>query len=218
MRPSLLLVAVLATGGAGVAAKSPAPAPTPGVQSTFENEKIGGDIDSTATGATRGPAGAVAESDSGLPRVLLALAVVVLIIFVLRALARKMQLVPGGAKSSKAVRVLSRTSLSPRQQVIVLQVGSRLIVIGDSGGRLSPLSAITDPNEVAALIGQTHAEATPRVEPAVFEQAFKRATVSFDEVHASDEEPLRPDPEHAEIVGLMDKVRSMRQQFRQSQA
>ena len=62
------------------------------------------------------------------------------------------------AGATTAVQLLSRTVLSPKQHVMLLRVGRRLVVIGDSGGQMSALSEITDPDEVAALVGQIRDE------------------------------------------------------------
>jgi hypothetical protein len=64
------------------------------------------------------------------------------------------------------VQVLSRTVLSPKQQLMLVRVGRRLIVVADSGGQMAPLSEITDPDEVAALVGQVKDEKLSAAAPA----------------------------------------------------
>ena len=51
------------------------------------------------------------------------------------------------------VRVLSRTPVTPKQQVLLVQVGRRVLVVADNGTQMNPLSEITDPDEVAAAGG-----------------------------------------------------------------
>lgn len=95
-----------------------------------------------------------------LPRVLLALGLVLGLIFLLRSGMKKFFAggVAGAASRSCAMQVLSRSPLSPRQQLLLVRVGRRLIVVGDSAGQMTALSEITDPDEVAALVGQLQDE------------------------------------------------------------
>ncbi len=85
---------------------------------------------------------------------LTALGVVVGLVFLVRWLYVK----GGGQVASRAhpaVEVLSRTTLAPRHQVVMLRVGGRILVVSEStasGGRT--LAEITDPEEVADLLGQ----------------------------------------------------------------
>ena len=79
-------------------------------------------------------------------RVTLSLAGVVLLIFGMRAVGRKM--VPGaaGTRSSLAVQVLVRSTISPRQQLLLVQVGRRLVLVGSGGAEMNPLCQIDDPD------------------------------------------------------------------------
>ena len=89
-----------------------------------------------------------------LPRIALALTAVIGLIFLLRWGSRKMFALPSNAGNAHLMQVVSRTSLSPRQQMLLVRVGRRLVMIGDSGGRLSSLGQIEDPDEVAQVLGQ----------------------------------------------------------------
>ena len=86
-------------------------------------------------------------------RVGLALAAVIGLILLMRWGGRKFLALPAAA-SGGLMQVVARTPLAPRQQLVLVRVGRRLMVIGDSGGRLSGLGQIDDPDEVAALLGQ----------------------------------------------------------------
>jgi flagellar biogenesis protein FliO len=91
-------------------------------------------------------------------KVLGALAVVLGLIFMLRWILGRSLHPVGMAGTSGAVQVLSRSPLSPRQHLLLLRVGRRLIVAADCNGQLSSLSEITDPDEVASLVGQVRTE------------------------------------------------------------
>lgn len=58
------------------------------------------------------------------------------------------------ARSTPVVEVLARTSVAPRNHVLLLRVGSRILVVSDAGSSgMRTLADIEDPEEVASLIG-----------------------------------------------------------------
>jgi flagellar biogenesis protein FliO len=172
------------------------------------------------TAAAAGPSGTSAANPLDIQRVVMALALVLGAIFLLRWIAHCLLLKSGTLRGSKAIHVVSRSVLSPKQQVIMLRVGKRLIVVGDSGGQMNALCEISDPDEVASLIGESHKE------PAEAGGAGK----SFGAIFRRAEEPFTeaPDlPEETPAVGLddgattreqinelMGKVQMMRKQFK----
>jgi flagellar biogenesis protein FliO len=54
---------------------------------------------------------------------------------------------------SRAVTVLARTYLSPRQSINVVRLGRRILVVGQSADALSALGSISDPEEVSEIVG-----------------------------------------------------------------
>lgn len=177
------------------------------------------------TGEVRTSASGVAANGAGdLTRIAIALVIVIGVILVLRSAVRHLTSMPGAGRSGKMVTVLSRSLVSPRQQVLVLQVGKRLLVVGDSGGRMNPLCEISDPDEIAMMVGQNRQarDALAERNPMSFLNLFRRANQPFEETDAlakSDgdaEKPLDPDEavSSEEMNGLMDKVRMLQEQFR----
>ena len=172
----------------------------------------------------------------GLRKVALSLGAVLGLIFLLYWLIRQIFPAVAASRSSQTVRVLSRSVLAPKQQVLLLQVGRRVIVVGDTGAQMSPLAQIDDPDEIAALVGQIESEKRP-LTPA-FGGFFGRAKASFDSVESdshpstADErvDPSSDDDESAEkppaelglstaqgeLKGLMDRVKELSQTFRRS--
>lgn len=157
------------------------------------------------------------------PRVLLALTVVIGLIVALR-LVGKRWLAPMGARGvGRVVRVLGRAPIGPRQQVVLLQVGRRVVVAADNGGQLSNLCQITDADEVATLLGQL--DEPVEAQSGGFRRLFARANEDFE---AEDDAPLATaSPDDAggvasgslesassEIAGLMDKVRGLANRFK----
>ena len=150
-------------------AASVAAAPAPNLKSEISNSESGPawtgtydlqPLDATrpatqpATAATSAGPAAPAASDFGITRVALALGAVLLVILAARAAAKRF-LPTAAAGADPKVKVLSRTPIAPRQQIVLLQIGRRVVVVGDSGGRLAALAEIADPDEVAALLGRS---------------------------------------------------------------
>ena len=189
-------------------------------------------IDSTPLSheaVTSSPANDSKDSTTTLetPRVAMALAAVIALILLLRFGARRFLDLPGGQRSTGAVQVLSRTVLAPRQHVVLLKVGKRIIVVGDSGGQMSSLGDIADPDEVASLVGHIREEKLT-VSAKAFGSLFRRAKDDLEEAPETESHSPAPisdqfaeapaeDPEltstREEISDLMQKVRGLSRQF-----
>lgn len=231
--PRHILLFVLLTAAAGPAPKPAAtPRPAAGGAAAVGGAAVGGaaakpsvedqplriDPEAAARSAERQQGGdAAAEPSTGLsvPQVVGSLAMVVGLIFGLKWVAGRLSLVPSRGKAG-AVKVVGRSVLSPKQQVLLIQVGRRLLVVGDSGGAMAALCEITDPDEVAALIGEARAAAAAaKPRPAgAFDKLFRGAAEPF---HPSDDVPALATARGADdgvaVGGLLDKVRGLRQQF-----
>ena len=121
-----------------------------------------------------------------------------------------------------------RFAVTPKQHLVLLQVGRRIVLVADNGVQMSPLSEITDPDEVASLVGQLASEKTLSAVKAMnsFGNVFRRARNDFAEpddrlqrdVADEAESPNDPSIEEArgEISGLMDKIRLLSGQIRRS--
>ena len=92
-------------------------------------------------------------------RTLGSLGVVIVLIFCLRWLLGRLG-VAGGVRaasiqsggSSAVIEVLSRTTLAPRNHVLLLRVGHRILIVNDSVGGMRTLASVDEPDEVAALL------------------------------------------------------------------
>jgi flagellar biogenesis protein FliO len=161
------------------------------------------------------------------PRVLGALGIVIGLIFVLRWLGRFFFPGVAGRGANRAIEVLSRSPLSPKQQLMLIRVGRRLIVVGDTGSQMSALCEITDPDEIAGLVGQLRDEKTTpttRAFGAMFgssRRAFEteadsappeeaRSTLHDTEV----DDVVAPGSAREELNGLRDRVRMLAEQFK----
>jgi flagellar biogenesis protein FliO len=169
-------------------------------------------------------------------RVVIALALVIGLILLLRWLGRRFFASPAGARSSRAVKVLSRAPFSPKQHVVLMQVGKRVLVVADNGQQLSSLAEISDADEVAALLGQLREESA--VSPVkAFSSLFNRFSAGSDGVNDEAAEPVdahtgseradatgagqRPESAavaatRAELGSLMERIRLVSRQFERS--
>jgi flagellar biogenesis protein FliO len=154
-------------------------------------------------------------------RVLGALGVVIVLIFLLRWAARYVFPSVAGRSPSRLVEVLARSMLTPKQHVVLIRVGRRLIVVGDSGTQMTTLCEIADPDEVASLVGQLRDEKITAASG--FGSLFGRFSRRFDASEEPDNPPLREAEEPAtdteasarsELDGLRDRVRQLAEQFK----
>jgi flagellar biogenesis protein FliO len=68
-------------------------------------------------------------------------------LWALRRFGRGSRLLGGGGP----IRVLGRKGVGARQEILLVEVGARVLVVGATRDGLSPLGEITNPDEVAAL-------------------------------------------------------------------
>jgi flagellar biogenesis protein FliO len=165
-----------------------------------------------STTAVAGQGGNVDQFDS--KRLGFALLIVVGAIFVTMKVWKRVGMPGMGGRASGALQVVSRLSVSPRQQVLLIRVGRRLVMVGNSGTQMNPLCEIADPDEVAEMIGKaaTERDESPSSFAAVLggeEKEFEPAT-NIDVIAGDDREI---ESTRDEISGLLDKVRNLSKQF-----
>jgi flagellar biosynthetic protein FliO len=179
-----------------------------------------------------------------LSRVGMALAVVIALILLLRWGGKKLFQKGGMSRSTRAVQVLARAPLAPRQHIVLVRVGRRVLVVGECGSQMNPLCEITDGDEIAALLGQLQDEKLT-LPGRAFNSLFQRARGAMGGSDAQDEEESAavadagaPAPEaetepaaalespdepaisetRNEITGLMAKIRVLSSHFRDGAA
>lgn len=157
-------------------------------------------------------------------RVVVALGAVIALIFGVRWAGRRLLGMNAAARGGGgAVQVLSRTVLSPKQQLMLVQVGKRVVLVANCGAQMNALCEISDPEEVAGLVGEVNRKAEPAAIP--FLSSFGLAGNSYAERtlvrHVSDGEQGEEEcsvvtPTRAELAGLLEKVRLMSGTFRKT--
>ncbi|MBC8109376.1 MAG: flagellar biosynthetic protein FliO [Anaerolineae bacterium] len=179
-----------------------------------------------------------------LKRVGLSLTLVLGVILVARFAMKKLFPAVSVGRKSQIIRVVSRSVIGPKQQFLLVKIGKRLVLVGDSGASMNPLAEITDPDEVAELVGQLQSESN-HSSVGAFASMFRKAETQFqaedDEALASapattsqavrrellaDEVAPEPDEQSppdrklvaaaSEINGLMDRVRLLANRSRGS--
>jgi flagellar biogenesis protein FliO len=165
-------------------------------------------------------------SSAGATRVGLALLAIVALILTLKWGGQKFLGASLGHKPNRAVEVVARNPVGPKQSVLLLRVGRRILIVGDSAGSLSKLTEIADPDEVAELVGalrQDKSDSTPRT----FGSLFKSAETDF-ESPAAELDNFSPPADvqdidtsanedrlesRDELAGLTNRVRSLSRQL-----
>lgn len=216
-----------AAAAASGAANSRAVAPAGPYEDLPIGRSHGGGAPAARTGVSGSPQNAI-----GWPRLLMALAAVLALIFLLKAILKRLS-GGGGLRSSKAVQVLSTQNLAPRQQLVLVRLGRRLVLIGNTGTAMNALCEISEPDEVAALLGQLSVEKSgpaARTFGAFMGRASRagerKERPAHHDDHADADGDLEDDPRPAapsapniraanadELSGLLEKVRTLTQQY-----
>jgi flagellar biogenesis protein FliO len=191
----------------------------------YENQPITASGASPAlTSPTSKPSLALASPGQlQIGRVMLALGIVIAMILTMRWAGRKFFPSAGVPRSSGSMKILTRLVISPKQQLLMIQVGKRIVVVGEAGGQMSPLTEFTDCEEVASMLVQLSDE---RAQTSFkgFGSLFHRAETDFEEKTATEKQkpaiadsPSASDPviedTRGEIHDLADKVRLLSAQF-----
>jgi len=104
---------------------------------------------------------------------------------------------------SGVLEIVARTPLSARQSLVLVKMGRRLVLLGVCSERVSALSVVDDPEQVAMLLGEiasTHPESMTRA----FARSFSEQAVAYQE-DPSDQDAAAAARGH--VRGLLAKVR-----------
>lgn len=218
-----LLLVLAFTGVCLAAAPSSQPA-TPATQplaGRFERELVRSPSATRAASPATQSLTGMQAFDLNPARLVLALGSVLMLIFVMRFVLKRFFPHVTSPKSNTAMRVLTRLPINPKQQLLLVQVGRRMVVVGDSGTHLSAISEITDQDEVVQLLAQL-SEDHRSGESKTFVNLFGKARQDFDEEEVSQgekhslaiESPEEIEATKNELHGLISKVRDLSSQFR----
>ncbi len=106
---------------------------------------------------------------------MLALALVVALIYGCRSALKRMGkggVRPGAAGVAGPVEVLSRTSIGAKQQMLLVRVGKRVLLVGSWPGGMANLGEVTDAGELSAMTApQADRRGSPQTNEAISPQA-----------------------------------------------
>ena len=111
---------------------------------------------------------------------------------------------------SGIVRVVARTSLTPKQHVVLAQLGARLVLIGVSPDRMRTLCEIQDPDEVAELtarLGTPAARAARAFDEQLFDEAVRYREDWEPQVEPTPSARVRPGKRREPVKDLLNKLR-----------
>lgn len=69
-----------------------------------------------------------------------------------------------GTRPGRAMRIVDALALGPGRSVYVVEVGTRLLVIGVSGQQMQTLACLDDPEEIAQVLRQARGGRAARTE------------------------------------------------------
>lgn len=145
---------------------------------------------------------------------LTALGVVLLAILACRGLLRRWFGASLVAGATPVVQVLSRTAVAPRNHVLLLRIGARILVVGDSAAGLRTLASIDDDGEVAELLTALSAAKSGSASGGFrqllqnLNRAYRRPQVEAEE--GGDDKEFAVDRARNEVSALIGKIRGLR--------
>ncbi|MBL4700444.1 MAG: FliO/MopB family protein, partial [Phycisphaeraceae bacterium] len=181
------------------------PLGTPGQSGVPESPTLGSEDTSLGLGS---------DSSAWVLKTITSLGVVIGLILALRMGINKLSGRPAMGSRSGIVEVLSRTSISPRNQVLLLRLGQRIIVVSEGPAGVRTLANLDDPDEVAQLLA-TVSSSRPGSITQSFNQLLNRAGSemdnprSFAQEHGTDNDEHAVDRTRDELSGLLSKIKSM---------
>lgn len=101
------------------------------------------------------------------------------------------------------LEVVARLSLSPKQTLVLVKMGRRLVLLGTTADGITALSEVADPDQVASLLGQAASEESTAMAEA-FSQSIERESLVYEDTDLDE-----PDSTPSDVRGLLDKVRQM---------
>jgi flagellar biogenesis protein FliO len=160
------------------------------------------------------PLGSFSDTGSWILNTVTALGVVIALIFAMRMGMNKLSGRPVMGGRSGVVEILSRTSLSPRNQVMLLRLGQRIIVVSEGPAGVRTLANLDDPDEVAGLL-TTITASKPGSITQSFNQLLNRADTEMDnpqgfaKEHGGDDDEHLMDKTRNELSNLLSRIRTM---------
>jgi len=133
------------------------------------------------------------------PLVVVLLLIAVMVVILKRAVPARRFL-----SGSGILQVVARTHVSPKQQILLVRLGRRLILVGVSPERIGTLTIVDDPEQVALLLGEA-ASAAPRSMNREFRESMREQA----DAYAREPEEDISAVTRGHVHGLLEKVRGL---------
>lgn len=194
---------------------SPAPpTPQPSSPNPDDLRPLGPASSSASPASGAASSASVWQSWSWLIQTLAALALVLSLIFLLRfLLSRASAATPWlTPTSSRGIDLLARRCLAPRHYILILRLGHRLLVVGQSPAGLHPLASIRHPDEIAAVLSAISSN-RPGSSTADFHHTLAQLTRTWpDQDDQSDSTEIHTDRARDSLRALLSRLRLLGQQ------
>ncbi len=105
---------------------------------------------------------------------------------------------------SQVLRIVARTHVTPKQQLMLIKLGRRMVLLGVSPDRISTLSTVDDPEQVALLLGEVASSQANSASRAFVESMGEEAD-TYEELPEEDATSAT----RGQVHGLLEKVRSL---------
>ena len=117
--------------------------------------------------------------------------------------------------SHAGVRILARSSISPKQSLCLVKLGETILLLGLSPNHMAMLHTVEDPDEIAGLLGTLEQHKHDSITNS-FSRMFRHEANSYDDVEpANDYEGVIGDRDgqwsraRGELTSLLDKVKGL---------
>ncbi len=180
--------------------------------SAIESQPLGSTVPDQSGPSDHSDSGVFNTGNSWLLSTITALGIVLGLVLLLRWLFVRYFGGRLAVRSTPVVEVLSRSSIAPRQHVLLLRVGSRILVVSESPGGMRTLADVDDPEEVASLIGAVSSSRDNSIS-----RGFSRMLHGFHgqyedrqtELEGGDDGEVAVDRARDSLNGLLSRVRLM---------
>jgi len=189
--------------------------PAPTTQSDNVSAYAGKAVFPNRTPSAEGTKTNTDSSSASLGRWMLSLGVVIGLIFLMGFISKKL-MNPGSKSGTDAMTVLARQNISPKQQLMLVSVGRRVVMVGNSGNQMNALAEITDPDEIADVMSRCNKRKKAAAE--AFSDLFGKAEKDFEppteqEMDVAKENTVAADSQllktRSDLNNLLEKVRSI---------
>jgi flagellar biogenesis protein FliO len=167
------------------------------------------DTGNKKTGAT-----GFSSAYGGLPQVITALAVVIGLILIGKAMAKKF--VPGakGGSGKGVIEILARHPLAKNQSIVLVRIGSQIVALNQGRESSESVLVISDATEVAKIIGQIEGRSPDSISSG-FNKLLANARMDLEETPQSEEPELRNNQDLDEQLEEMAAAKRQLMELRQ---